>query len=132
VGDNLWEPYFFPARLNRRVYLDFLRNVIQELLYDMPLGIRQNLLFMHNGVPPHFFFEVRIFLNNASANRWIGRGGLIVWPSWSPNLNVLDFYFWDHLKSIVYSTPVNNVNNEKGYECEKWKLFKKYLRVKVW
>ncbi|KYN45415.1 hypothetical protein ALC56_00109, partial [Trachymyrmex septentrionalis] len=29
----------------------------------------------------------------------------------SPDFNPLDFYFWGHLKSIVYSTLVNNVDD---------------------
>ena len=33
------------------------------------------------------------------------------WPPRSPDLNPLDFYFWGHLKSLVYSTPINNVED---------------------
>ncbi|KAJ4440856.1 hypothetical protein ANN_10703, partial [Periplaneta americana] len=36
----------------------------------------------------------------------IGRGGPV--PSRSPDLTPLDFSFWDHLKAVVYSTPVHN------------------------
>ncbi|KAJ4441239.1 hypothetical protein ANN_11090 [Periplaneta americana] len=40
-----------------------------------------------------------------------GRGGPIPWPPRSPDLNPLDFYLWDHLKSLVYSSPVPNLES---------------------
>jgi len=43
VEDNLCGQYFLSSRLSGRVYLDFLQNFIQELLYNMSLGIKQNL-----------------------------------------------------------------------------------------
>jgi len=50
-------------------------------------------------------------------NRWVGRGGLISWPSRSPDLNPLDFFFWDYSKNIVYanapSTRLDMMNRIK-------------------
>ena len=37
---------------------------------------------------------------------WIGRGGLIAWPSRSPDLTLLDCHFWEYMKTLVYETPV--------------------------
>ena len=37
---------------------------------------------------------------------WIGRGGPVAWPPRSPDLTPLDFFLWEHIKSIVYETPV--------------------------
>ncbi|GBO16290.1 hypothetical protein AVEN_146960-1 [Araneus ventricosus] len=39
--------------------------------------------------------------------RWIGHGGPVAWPPRSPDLNPLDFFFWGHMKSSVYETPVD-------------------------
>ncbi|KAJ4439598.1 hypothetical protein ANN_07726 [Periplaneta americana] len=44
-------------------------------------------------------------------DRWIGRGGPIACPPRSPNLNPLDFYLWGHLKSLVYSSPVPDLES---------------------
>ncbi|XP_067203031.1 uncharacterized protein [Linepithema humile] len=33
--------------------------------------------------------------------RWIGRGGPIVWPARSPDLNVLDYFVWGYIKALV-------------------------------
>ncbi|KAJ4440508.1 hypothetical protein ANN_08649 [Periplaneta americana] len=46
-----------------------------------------------------------------SPDRWIGRGGPIAWPPRSPELNPLDFYLWGHLKSLVYSSPVPDLES---------------------
>ena len=40
---------------------------------------------------------------------WIGHQGPTKWPAHSPDLNPLDFYLWGHLKAIVYSTPIHNM-----------------------
>ncbi|KAJ4435026.1 hypothetical protein ANN_23599 [Periplaneta americana] len=46
-----------------------------------------------------------------SPDRWIGRGGPIAWPPRSPDVNPLDFYLWGHLKSLVYSSPVPDLES---------------------
>ncbi|GFV14183.1 hypothetical protein TNCV_526571 [Trichonephila clavipes] len=38
--------------------------------------------------------------------RWFGHGGPVALPPRSPNLNPLYFFFWGHLMSLVYETPV--------------------------
>ncbi|KYQ46369.1 hypothetical protein ALC60_14791, partial [Trachymyrmex zeteki] len=43
--------------------------------------------------------------------RWIGRRGAIEWPPRSPDLTPLDFFLWGHLKSVVYKTPPENIND---------------------
>ncbi|KZC12728.1 hypothetical protein WN55_05355 [Dufourea novaeangliae] len=65
--------------------------------------------FMHDGAPPHYTIAVREHLNEYFGDRWIGRGGPVPWPARSPDLNPLHFFFWGHLKILVYSTPVNSL-----------------------
>ncbi|KYQ48387.1 hypothetical protein ALC60_12568 [Trachymyrmex zeteki] len=31
----------------------------------------------------------------------MGRGGPIIWPARSPDLNVLDYFIWGHIKNLV-------------------------------
>ncbi|GFW05613.1 uncharacterized protein TNCV_4003151 [Trichonephila clavipes] len=45
---------------------------------------------------------------------WIGRYVPVVWHPCSPDLNRLDFYFWGHLKSFVYETPVTTGENHSS------------------
>ncbi|RZC40138.1 hypothetical protein BDFB_007387 [Asbolus verrucosus] len=58
---------------------------------------------MHDGIPPHFSLRVRNYLNRRFRRRWIGRNGSHNWPSRSSDLTPMDFYFWGHMKELVYS-----------------------------
>ncbi|KAJ4451228.1 hypothetical protein ANN_02688 [Periplaneta americana] len=54
-------------------------------------------------------------------DRRIGRGGPIAWPPRSPDLNPIDFYLWGYLKSLVYSSPVpdmESLRNRIVADCE--------------
>ncbi|KAJ4452038.1 hypothetical protein ANN_03553 [Periplaneta americana] len=51
------------------------------------------------------------YLDRRFPDRWIGRGGPIAWPPRSPDLNPLDFYLWGHLKSLVYSSPMPDLES---------------------
>lgn len=109
IGNNFIGPVFLPARLNGLTYLHFLQNDLDDAMEEVPLNTRQNMWFMHDGAPPHFRNEVRTYLDQRFRNKWIGRGGPIAWPARSPDLNPIDFFVWGHLKTMVYATPVNNV-----------------------
>ncbi|GBM18582.1 hypothetical protein AVEN_47964-1 [Araneus ventricosus] len=41
----------------------------------------------------------------------MGRGGPVSWPLRSLDLNLLDFFFWRHMKSFVYETPVDSAQD---------------------
>ncbi|GFT58391.1 hypothetical protein TNCV_2118921 [Trichonephila clavipes] len=43
--------------------------------------------------------------------RRTGRSGPIAWPPCATDLNLLDFFFGDHMKSLVYETPVGTVED---------------------
>lgn len=107
IGNFLIGPCVLPPRLNGELYLQFLQNAFRDLIEHLPLETRQRMYFMHDGAPPHFSVAVRDHLNNVYPNRWIGRGGPIAWPPRSPDLTPMDFYLWGHLKTLVYSSPVD-------------------------
>ena len=67
----------------------------------------ENCWYQLDGASAHSSGEVYNELNNMFDDRWIGRNGPWRWPARSPNLTPLDFYLWGHLKSVVYSSPVN-------------------------
>lgn len=110
VNNTLIGPFELPARLNGNYYLQFLEENLPELLEDIPLFIRCNMWFMHDGCPAHFSRNVRDFLNNTFPQKWIGRGGPIPWPPRSPDLNPLDFFLWGFMKERVYATDVNTID----------------------
>ncbi|KAJ4440092.1 hypothetical protein ANN_08225 [Periplaneta americana] len=86
-------------------------NRLPHVLEDTPLINRQHIHFLHDGAPAHFSRTARRYLDRRFPDRWIGRGGPIAWPPRSPDLNPLDFYLWGHLKSLVYSSPVPDLES---------------------
>lgn len=108
IGDHLIGPYILPNRLNAPVYLVFLRDILPELLENVPLHIRQDMWFQHDGAPAHFGNAVRDHLNVTFERRWVGRGGPVHWPARSPDLTPLDYFLWGHMKQLVYRTPVES------------------------
>ena len=106
INNKLIGPHFFEERLNGNHYLNFLQNVLPNLLRDENANFR-GMYFQHDGAPPHFARAVSDFLNETYPNRWIGRGGPHSWPARSPDFNPLDFFFWGHLKNLVYEEEIN-------------------------
>lgn len=111
IGNQLIGPHFLPPRLNGDTYSQFLREDLPVLLDAIPLRVRMEMWFMHDGAPAHFSIRARQFLNEVYPNRWIGRGGPQFWPARSPDLNPLDFSIWGHLKTLVYKTPVQDLED---------------------
>lgn len=111
LGNKFVGYYMFPGSLNGAMYLNFLENELDTILEDIPLNIRREICFMHDGAPPHYVRVVRDWLNDNFPNRWIGRGidAPISWPARSPDLNPLDFSIWGYMKSRVYATEIRNV-----------------------
>ncbi|GFV03492.1 uncharacterized protein TNCV_5060331 [Trichonephila clavipes] len=110
MGDHLIGPYMFPCRLTGLNYLLFLQQVLPQLLRDEQISAstQQTMWFQHDGAPAHFSGDVRNYLDVTFGQQWIGGGGPVRWPARSPDLSCLDFYFWGHMKSLVYDTPVDN------------------------
>ncbi|KAL4092216.1 hypothetical protein QTP88_026754 [Uroleucon formosanum] len=51
--------------------------------------------------------DIRQFLN-AHYPQWIVLGGTIAWPPRSPDLTLLDFYFWGYMKQKVYAVVIES------------------------
>ena len=89
------------------MYADFLLDELPLLLEDVPLDTRRQLIFQHDGAPPHYSRQARQRLDEIFPGRWIGRGGPNQWPARSPDLTPLDFYLWGHMKTLVYTNKCN-------------------------
>lgn len=113
IGDYLLGPVFLPPRLDGRAYHRFLAHQLPALLDDVPVATRQRMWFMHDGAPAHFSLLARNWLNqpNHYGNRWIGRAGPATWPPRSPDMNPCDFFLWGFCNHLVYTRPVNDVED---------------------
>jgi hypothetical protein len=54
-----------------------------------------------------------LHLDRTFPGRWIGRDGPMPWPPRSPDIKPLDFFLWGYVKSIVFGTPVNGLDELK-------------------
>ncbi|GFS57770.1 uncharacterized protein TNCV_2908831 [Trichonephila clavipes] len=77
------------------------------LLQSVLANINACMWFQHDGASAHFSTDVQSVLNTVHPGRWIARGGLVNWQARSPDLSCLDFFLWSHMKSLVYSSPVD-------------------------
>lgn len=103
IGPHLIGPYFFDGTLNGQRCLDFYQNDLPGLLQDVPLNVRQNMIFQQDGAPAHNARIVTSFLDTTFGNNWIGtRSPVVQWPARSPDLTPLDFYLWGALKDLVF------------------------------
>ena len=108
LGNKLSGPFVFDNNLTGNSYEIFLRNDLPSLLEDISLMIRSQMYLQHDGAPPHYTRHEIDYLNESFPNRWLGRGGPVTRPPRSPDLTPLDFYFWGHMKTLVYETKVDS------------------------
>jgi len=115
IDTHIIGPYFFEDNLNGMKYLEFLKNELPILLQDLPLQKRLNMYWQQDGAPAHNSKAVHAYLTEIFACNWIGtNSNEIKWPPRSPDMTVLDFYFWGFLKNEVYKEQSNNVNELKN------------------
>ena len=81
---------------------------MEQFVYPQVAAFQPSIIYQQDGDPPHWSTDVRGSLNATFPNRWIGRDGLICWPSCSLDLTPLDFFPWGYVKDRVFATPVND------------------------
>lgn len=121
-GNHIIGPFFIPGNLTGQIYLDLLENAIYPALVQVLENEEdhQTIIFQQDGAPPHFVQPVRQFLDENFPHAWIGRRGHIEWPPRSPDLAPLDFFLWGHLKSKIYATQpesLDDLRNRIINEC---------------
>ena len=62
-------PFVFDNNLTGNTYEAFLRNELPGVFEDIPLMIRRQMYFQHDGAPPHYTNRVRELLNELFPNR---------------------------------------------------------------
>ncbi|KAF0704949.1 zinc finger BED domain-containing protein 4-like, partial [Aphis craccivora] len=100
---------------NPHISLRTVADDIPILLENILLQQRLNLIWQQDGAPAHNTLAVRTYLNKMYGdNNWFGtQSPIIQWPRRSPDLSVLDFFFWGHLKNEVYKEKCNSVEELK-------------------
>lgn len=94
-------PFFFDGTMDGDDYKTMLETHVFPQLQR--LGKTNQVVFQHDGAPPHFARVTTNFLKSVlPENRIIARGFPTRWPPRSPDLTPLDYYFWGVVKSRVY------------------------------
>ncbi|GFX31638.1 uncharacterized protein TNCV_4081621 [Trichonephila clavipes] len=81
------------------------------LLQGGPTTAHQNVWLMHDGAPTHFPIAVPPTYMLRIQRGGLDVAGMSCLTSTLPDLNPLDFFFWGHLKSLLYETPVASVED---------------------
>jgi len=107
-------PFFFDGTVDQNNYTSLLRDhMFPQLRRKRKIN---NVIFQHDGAPPHFSIQARDFLGTQlPETRVIGRGFGIPWPPRSPDLSPLDYYLWGTLKQRVFHAfRPSNLNELKA------------------
>lgn len=109
--------FFFQENLNAQRYERLLLDQIIPAIRNIFPNNFEEIWFQQNGAPPHFGVGPRKILNQIFTRRWIGRRnqneGGEDWPPRSPDLSPLDYYLWGYIKSKVYKTKPQNIEELK-------------------
>ena len=100
---KVYGPFFFAKPTVTGIsYVDMLENYLMpQLQQDMD----RDFIFQQDGAPLPFRWELTFYLIHTVVN-WIGRGGTIARPPWSPDLTSLDFSVWGCVKDKVFVSPL--------------------------
>lgn len=106
-------PFFIDGNLTAQKYVALLENQIIPAIREISGQVFDDVWFQQDGAQVHFALIVRNLLNATFPERWIGRRGAIEWPPRSPDMTPLDFFYWGYLKSKVYVTKPNDLDDLK-------------------
>lgn len=80
LGDQIIGPHFIEGIVDGPSYARFLEDTLPHLLEDLPLHLRQELIFQQDGHSAHFSRVARAVLDRDFPQRWIGLYGPTEWP----------------------------------------------------
>ncbi|KAL5505978.1 hypothetical protein EMCRGX_G007531 [Ephydatia muelleri] len=93
-----------------QVYLQLLQQRVWPALQAIKGEEEEFVVFQHDGASAHYETCVRAWLDGKLEDRWMDRGGPILWPTRSPDLSPLDFWLWGFLKNKVYANVVTTLD----------------------
>lgn len=111
IDESIIGPYFFDGSVNSQSYSNMITQFVIPELHRLGKDPKE-IIFMHDGAPPHIATNVRNLLTNEFYG-WIGRGNgsILAWPPRSPDFNPLDFFVWGYLVDLVYLVAPTDIND---------------------
>lgn len=112
VGFRVIGPHFFDANVNAVTYGELLDQIPQYLdQAGVDANFRRTMWFLHDGAPPHRAAAVVNRLNQEYGDHWVGAGGPVAWPPYSPDENPCDTFLWGYVKDFVYARRPQNLDH---------------------
>ncbi|GFV30309.1 hypothetical protein TNCV_97841 [Trichonephila clavipes] len=71
------------------------RHAHQNFKSETATTALQNVWFMHDSAPAHFAIVIRSYNHDTYPGKWVGCSGPVGWPPRAPDLNPLNFLFYD-------------------------------------
>ena len=127
--ERLIEPYIFE---DEKVNGENYRSMPIHCAFPCFASFRGDDIFHQYGAPPHYSTRVRTCLNNERPNNWIGRGGLVKWPLFCPDLTPYEFFVAldkrNGIKYSCYNHKRSGNSNLKGLQRNPTRCFDKSVR----
>lgn len=98
LGSDLIGPHVIKGRLTAPYCIKLMENVLDLplCLKHVPLATWEQIRLRLDRAPLHVKWEVIESVNKIQEGIWIGRSGQVSWPTSSPPLNQLDFWWSLH------------------------------------
>ena len=114
------------------VFSETLRNIISTYAIQRTRALQISPIFKHGGALPHIYGPVKKLLEQNYGKDWIGRGGPLAWPLYSPYLNPCDFYLWVNIESIIYRVPITSTEHLENRIRESIQSINENTLTRVW
>ena len=106
-NSDVLEPRFLNGNLDTREYLQITRyNVVQRDFRNLGNSFN-NIWWQQDGAPSYTNSATINYLRGSFPGKAISKWGDFPWPPRSPDLTVMNFFLWSHLKQKIWDVPQN-------------------------
>jgi Helix-turn-helix domain (DUF4817) len=123
-------PFVFDGTVNSQRYREMLTEYFFPMLRRMRIPLASTW-FQQDGATAHCSNENLEFLQSKFGDRLISRRTQRPWPPRSPDLSACDFFLWGYLKSKVYRSRPNSLQDLQRNIEQEIREISKETRLRV-